>query len=158
MLGFQFRSAPVELIRCIMYILLGWYLDKVEISKKHVVIFDAFSILIMVGTSVFGYRVNSIQYNDVATVFLSVSVFLTFRCFFNQPTGKLTEYVCKKSYGIYILHMLFVNSLYKVVHFNPWQFDIVLVAWIVAALLVFFVSAILTEIIQLLPAGKNVVP
>lgn len=55
MLGFQFRSAPVELIRCIMYILLGWYLDKVEISKKHVVIFDAFSILIMVGTSVFGY-------------------------------------------------------------------------------------------------------
>lgn len=69
MLGFQFRSAPVELIRCIMYILLGWYLDKVEISKKHVVIFDAFSILIMVGTSVFGYRVNSIQYNDVATVF-----------------------------------------------------------------------------------------
>lgn len=142
----------------IMYILLGWYLDKLEISKKKLVMIDFVGVLMMVGTSLLGYRVDSIQYNDVPTVILSVCVFLTFRYFMNQPTDKITNFLVKKSYGIYILHMVFVNSLYKLVHFNPWKFNIVPVSWLIASLLIFLASTMLTVIIQRLPGGKKVVP
>mgnify|MGYP000487846736 CR=1 FL=1 len=143
----------------VMFILLGWYLDKIQINNMmSLFAFDAFSILLMLVTSFMGFRVDSVQYNDIPTVLLSVSVFLTFKYVFDFHTSKIMNSISNKSYGIYILHMIPVNLLYKVFHFNPWNTKMVVLMWVGAAAIIFLTSALAVWCIQLLPGGKKLLP
>lgn len=53
--------------------------------------------------------------------------------------------------------MIFVNILYKVLHFDPWGTRMVVIAWTCVTIIIFIASAICVSIIQILPNGKKIV-
>lgn len=69
--------------------------------------------------------------------------------------GVIIKHLSDNSFGIYVFHMLWVNILYKVVKFNPLEYNIFILIPIL--LLVLFVSDITTIIYRKVPfIGKYI--
>ncbi|MBU5477851.1 hypothetical protein KQI69_01380 [Eubacterium sp. MSJ-13] len=80
----------------VMYVFLGYYLDKIKVERKKLILFDLFGIFMMLIVSLMGYRMDTVQYNDVPTVILSICIFLTFKYKFDYPINKIEKFITKK--------------------------------------------------------------
>lgn len=69
--------------------------------------------------------------------------------------GYLLKHISNNSFGIYIFHMLWVNILYKIIKFNPLDYNVIVLIPIM--LLVLVVSDITTILYRKIPViGKYI--
>lgn len=100
-------------------------------------------------------------YASPFVVALSLAIFLFAKDKNNVLTniynrgGYLLKHISDNSFGIYIFHMLWVNILYKIVKFNPLDYNVIVLIPIV--LLVLIVSDVTTILYRKIPViGKYI--
>lgn len=103
------------------YAIMGWYLNTFELSKKKRIF-----VYILGFGSIFATAVGSLfsrkffDYfvlgDSLPSIFYGIAVFVLFKTIFNNRTTKsvFVSQVSKLSFGIYIIHMLFLDSVVKV--------------------------------------------
>ena len=145
------------------YLVLGYYLGnyKRKISKKLIgLAWCVCLISIYLASSVFRILFDAYNYNNIITVAMVILIFLTFK---NIPEIHMSAHIrayinsCAKcSFGIYILHMVFVNALYKFLKVNPYKYYTV-VFWIVISLAIFIFSWITSLVLMKLPFFRKII-
>ncbi len=135
----------------LLYLLLGHYLAKRPIPVKYAAVnllcahmFLFLSVFILDGD--LGYAHFAILWMSGAYFILAVSL---------QPAcekidGAVLSYIGRKTFGIYILHALFINVIYKVVKFDPFVLPNG-ANWLLLTAGVFILSFLTTVIIQKIP-------
>lgn len=100
-------------------------------------------------------QLDSLAYNDIPTIWIAINVYLSFiqaKNWINKLYSKHIEWISKQTFGVYIVHMIFINFLYKALKFNPYEFlTAVMVTWLGVALLIFVCSILLTYCINKIP-------
>ena len=112
----------------VFYMLLGWYLSRsnIQIKKIH-------SVIIIVVACVLGCvdgftyifdkpSIGFASYDSPVIVLMSIVIFLLFKnAGFKGgvATDKVIQTLSKHSFAIYIMHMFWINVIYKLLKFNP---------------------------------------
>ncbi len=95
------------------------------------------------------------SYASPATVILSFGVFVLFKDWHLPPAGDRILYrIDRCSFGIYLLHMIFIRLIFRYWGFNPFTHGAA--ATILITLGVFIVSYLLVEVLKYIPIVKNV--
>ena len=144
----------------IMYLLLGYYLDRCTIESRYLTISWLGLIVLIILLSYQGIRLDSIAYNDIPTVWLSINVYVSFLKARNTINNLFNNFnilslVAENTFGIYMIHMIFINMLYKLFGFNPYKFRTV-PFWLLSSLCIFFLSFIVSIIIKKMPVINKV--
>lgn len=98
-------------------------------------------------------------YNSPIEVLLGIAIFrlcLINRCKFDKIEEKrIFSIIDKNSFGIYLFHMFWVNILYKVFKFNPFEINILL--FVVVYLFVLLASIVVSVVYRRIPVvGKYI--
>lgn len=124
---------PVSVIY-IGYLLMGYMIDKEYIRIRRSVaasmIAIASTIIIVCGClhvyKGYGWAQEIGQYNSPVIIMLSMGVFALAKAIVKgEDTGKyetkkkIISFISANSYGVYIVHMLVINILYKLVKVSP---------------------------------------
>jgi len=144
------------------YLVLGYYLGKYQKKISNKVIGIAWVVCLLsiyLVASFFRILFDATNYNNVLTVAMVILIFLTFK---NLPEIHLGERIriyinsCARcSFGIYIVHMVFVNALYKFLKVNPYQYN-AFIFWIVMSLIIFVLSWIVSWLLMKLPLFRRI--
>lgn len=164
-LGVQIPITSIYLF----YFFMGKRLAMLDKTKVTNMGFIVCIICLMLFPLLFAWLENAKRFYQIAplsgyaspfVVALSLAIFL-----FAKDTSVLTN-ICNRggyllkhlsdnSFGIYIFHMLWVNILYKVIRFNPLDFNIILLIPIL--FLVLIISDITTILYRKIPViGKYI--
>lgn len=147
----------------VFYFLLGYYLWVYGSSSRRVS--ACLALVVMVGCLAQAAYVLSGDYGDwlrsadsVFVTALSVLVFLAMRRLFDRPykSGGVVERLSSYSFGIYVVHPLFLNVAYKVVGIGPWSmppgvFETTMWSW------AFFGSIVLVWAMRRIPGLRKIV-
>lgn len=146
---------PVE-TPYLLYLFLGHYLSKHVLPLRFAVINSVASLFVLFA---FCSVEKKGMYNQDLTVFwISCALFmlaLAIQPYCAKADGKVLYYIGKKTFGIYILHMLFVNLLFKVVKFDPFMLPNG-VNWLVLTVFIFCLSLLATIVIQKIPVINKI--
>lgn len=101
------------------YLVLGYYLGNYKRKISNRIICIAWCVCLIslyLISSLFNVQFDALHYNNIITVVLAILVFLTFKNLSEIQGGRYIR-VCinscaRCSFGIYILHMIFINVLY----------------------------------------------
>lgn len=96
------------------------------------------------------------QTSNVFTLVLGASVFILFKHIFErkQAIHPVVRLICRTSFGIYLIHPLFINFIYKVLHITPLSFPIA--AGIAVLFTVVFTLSLSTAfVLKKIPLVKN---
>lgn len=111
----------------ILYVLIGYLLDKYEIKRKYVRLIYFLAVVGLlthiIGTYVLSTKANEIintfkGYNNVPCILYSVGVFVFIKQFSIKKLFilKITNFVGKYTYGIYLIHwyiMIFIRDIFS---------------------------------------------
>lgn len=141
------------------YFVTGYYLDKVEISKKYRIIIYILGILGLL-TTIVGSSLSSLALNDstemffenmgINIYFMSMAVFVSIK--YSVKEGKESRtltLLCKCSLGIYLVHELIIDELVKYIQYDCENMNIIvylLIISVVTFLISFTISLILNKI------------
>lgn len=155
----------------VLYLLAGWYIAHLKHSSvpeyaPWIAIVIALGAVVVLGACSYCKYAMALDkaaiwsdYSSPLVVLLSAVIF--YICYIWQDKfhwvadSKTMSILAKDSFGIYLFHMLYVNILYKVIHFNPleygyWSFVIILVV-------VLILSLVTTELFRKIPViGKYI--
>ena len=105
----------------LFYYFYGYYLSNYNISKSYKIINYILSLLAIIYTVYLAITVNNIDsaytYTSLVPVILSSSIVLVCKNR-NIKHDKLINLIAINSLGIYIIHQLFINIIYKVIKFD----------------------------------------
>lgn len=151
----------------LQYALIGYYLDKYELSGKLKAIIYILGIsglaVHFFGTWYLSFRDNSLNslfkgYTNVPCVFYSTALFLLFKDF---PFDKMPGFIIKslsffsgQTFGIYLIHIQLMTVASKCFNIAPQRF----LLRIIYAVVLFAVSGLTVRIIQKTPVLKHIVP
>ena len=145
------------------YLVLGYYWGNYQRKISNKVIGIAWAVCLIsiyVAASFFNIIFDAYNYNNIITVAMVILIFLTFK---NLPeihrNGHIRVYInsCSRcSFGIYIVHMVFVNALYKFLKVNPYEYNI-LIFWVVISLIIFALSWMTSWILMKLPLFNKII-
>ena len=151
----------------LQYALIGYYLDKYELSGKLKAIIYILGIsglaVHFFGTWYLSFRDNSLNslfkgYTNVPCVFYSTALFLLFKDF---PFDKMPAFIIKslsffsgQTFGIYLIHIQLMTVASKCFNIAPQRF----LLRIIYAVVLFAVSGLTVRIIQKTPVLKHIVP
>ena len=132
-LGIRFPINSVHF----MYVFLGYWLCKDNISlgiKQVAIIAVLYLILNYIDARLYFSEVDIslTRYNSPVIVVGSMAVFWVFKMNYqnaimnNKVTTKIIMFISKCSFGVYIIHMLWINLIYKYFHFNPFNGSVIL--------------------------------
>lgn len=159
-------TLPFNSIYC-FYMLLGYWIDHedIRISKKISVAIMAVLFPVIIVLTVlqqiyqFDTEVLFAYFSPVMGV-LSVSIFSFFRNMEKTLSAKetpvLIKFLGKYSFGVYIIHMFWINIAYKLLKFDPFQFNAVagfFILWIIVSLL----SVLTSWVMKHIPLLKKIV-
>ena len=145
------------------YLVLGYYLGNYQgkISKKVIgIAWGVCLISIYLVASVFRIIFDAYNYNNIITVAMVILIFLTFKSLPEiHMSGHIRAYInsCSRcSFGIYILHMVFVNALYKFLKVNPYKYYTI-IFWIIISVVIFILSWITSWLLMKLPLFRKII-
>lgn len=145
----------------LLYFLLGHYIDKYDIAEYWYFIGFVCLFVIVIATIVgivfFDDYMNWLRGPDCPfIVIFSCSVFMFFKKHFNKSFKKdgIVINISNYSFGIYLVHPIFLNLLYKVFNWQNISIPPILFE-IVTFTIVFSLSYALTGLIKMIPVfGK----
>ena len=128
---------PFSSVYC-LYMLVGYWIDskKLRISSKAAIVIIAVSSLIIIASQV-AYTVFDlptkilVEYDSIIVAALSAALFALFKNneekMQEKGISKFGQLLSSCSFGVYILHMLWINVIYKLIKLNPFKFEPVIV-------------------------------
>jgi len=144
------------------YLVLGYYLGNYRKKIPGKVIGMAWCVCLLSLYIVSAYLkiiFDAYNYNNIITIVMVILIFLTFK---NLPevhwggnAKACIDSFARCSFGIYILHMVFVNALYKFIKVNPYKYWTV-IFWIVISLVIFILSWITSLLLMKLPFFRKI--
>ncbi len=166
--GFEIGiKIPIDSIY-VAYMIIGYLLDSVikkEIKAKCSLLIILISLLIIVVSNIVSIikGVESLKlvssYYSPVIMLLSVGIFLFFKGICekqNQSNKKIINYLSEVSFGVYIVHMFFINVIYKFLKINIYG------EWMVSKciaiyLIVLALSIITVRIVKKMPVLKKLI-
>ena len=163
-------SIGIQLPMCSIYMfytIYGYWLNKYSHEKRNTIIFVIAILLSILCIILFQYlsiwynieKFKSIgDYNSIITLLLSTSIFMLFkniRKISNKNTLNIINLVCKESFGIYLIHMFYINIIYKLFKYNiygKWM----LLNGVIVYVIVFILSYITTYLLKKVSLMKKV--
>lgn len=104
----------------ILLYLLGFYLTKYDIPKKYRIANYIFSIifviLIIINNFLKFFDANIITYTSIGSFSIVISLFLlakNLNLHLNNKTQKILKNISECGFGIYLIHQLIINVIYK---------------------------------------------
>lgn len=158
---------PMNCVYC-YYMLIGYWIDKGWLRIKTWIASTGAVISVILLILEAWLRV---EYNrDIAlSANFSPIMFLWAFCIYNimlnrigndkeykPATERIIEFLSKHSFGVYIVHMFWINVLYKLIKFNPFTHNAVLSMlglWVVTVV----ASVVTTMILKRIPLVKKIV-
>ena len=145
------------------YVILGYFLsekrDNISKLKLACVMVLCFIIL---GISVYLYQIRGISYfqsigdyNSLVIMLLSISIFLIFKSI-NFKSNKLILDISCNSYGIYLIHMFWINFIYKFLEYNIYG-NLIILKTLVVFISVLILSLISTKMIKKFPLINKII-
>lgn len=145
------------------YLLLGYWAskEKITINKAICCVVVFVTVLICVFDAYLyikkGIEWSLASYSSPFIIALSVAIFILFKNFINNAETakfdyKIIPFLSKHSFAIYIIHMFWINLIYKALKFNPFEINALLgmiVIWFMVTILS-IASAMLMKKIPLL--------
>lgn len=143
-LGFELGvTLPFSSVYC-FYMLLGYWIDHedIRIPKKIAVVLMAvmFSVIIILIVLQQVYHFNTrvlLYYSSPVIGVFSVCIFSFFRSMESALSVKKTpvfiQFLGKYSFGVYIIHMFWINIAYKALKINPFKFNSILAFFVLLA-------------------------
>ena len=128
---------PFSSVYC-LYMLVGYWIDskKLRISSRAAVVIIAVSALIIIASQV-AYTVFDlptkilVEYDSIIVAALSAALFALFKNneekMQEKGVSEFAQLLSSCSFGVYILHMLWINVIYKLIKLNPFKFEPVIV-------------------------------
>ncbi|MGM9912990.1 acyltransferase [Floccifex sp.] len=143
-----------------LYFFLGYAMHNkiVNIKKEQSIILLILSTIGMIVTTYFetknGLDFSTLtNYSSIFVVVQSISIFSLMESF-NFRRSSIINSIDDKSFGIYLIHMIFVRLLLKYLQFNPYQ-NIVLLNFILGVLGIFIISYLIVVILKHIPIIKK---
>jgi surface polysaccharide O-acyltransferase-like enzyme len=138
-IGIMFPMASVF----IFYLILGYYIHyyNIVIKKRILLCMFAVYLLFYVLASIKMYNVNvDWILGDPASPLNTLAAMAVF-CFVRQTvrSSKFCDFLAPLCFGIYIVHMIFINFIYKALKFTPDRYNLILVV-----LVTFFATTVLS--------------
>ncbi|SEW40004.1 acyltransferase [[Clostridium] fimetarium] len=144
------------------YLVLGYYLGNYRKKVSGKVIGIAWCVCLVSLYIVSAYLkilFDAYNYNNIITIVMVILIFLTFKTLPEVHWGRnakaCIDSFARCSFGIYILHMVFVNALYKFLKVNPYKYWTV-IFWIVISLVIFILSWITSLLLMKLPFFRKI--
>lgn len=150
------------------YIILGYLIDKKEKRKKENIICIAtilISFVIIIISNIIKVKFNIPimdtigNYNSLIIMIMSISIFALIKNITKNKTLKLDKIILtisKYSFGVYIIHMFWINIIYKFLKFNIYGNLLILKVfgtWVIVVIL----SILSTMILKHIPLIKKIV-
>lgn len=150
-----------------LYVLMGDYLKRNEIGIKQkyiIYLIAALTAAVVILTLVnptLGEVIGG--YSSPLIAVLAGSIFLLFKSMNGQKATKLFSssimmFLDKCSFGVYLVHMIFINVIYKVLKVNPFHgmlglpINIILI-WLICLIL----SVVLAAVLKKLPVIRKLI-
>jgi surface polysaccharide O-acyltransferase-like enzyme len=158
---FQIKFAfylPINSI-FLFYLILGYYLDYYKISLKNktiafiIIVYILYDIIIaLFYHSVFIYidYMDLVNYYSPVVVMVSVAIFSFVRQ--KGTSNKICDFLSPLTFGIYMIHMLFINFIYKFLEIIPEKFPVILVVF-----LTFFLTTALSILFSYFARKINII-
>lgn len=139
------------------YYVLGYYIgnNNIKISKKVISTSIIICLIILVVSAIKNIPYVA-DYHSLIVTILSASIFMlardTSECC-KKHYGNLLKLISRCSFGMYIIHMFFINILYKLVKINPFNYNSLIL--IILFIIVFVASLISSYILTKIPIIKK---
>lgn len=146
------------------YVIIGYYLGSNDNKKNKFYLFMFIISIVIICTSQILPIVFDNSFVDKLTIlgnydspiilFLSISIFKLFMNIKNER--KIINYISSESYGIYLIHMFWINIAYKFIKFNIYG-NMFFIKIVLIFTIVFILSFVSTKFIKLIPFLKKIV-
>ena len=160
--GFKFGIVfPISVIYP-FYMLIGFWIDngKYEMNNKICIFLIVTCVVVLTGLSILNQYINfSISYaayNSPIIVVFSVALFSIFKNSKFQES-KITNFLDKISFGVYIVHMFWINILYKFIKLNPFNLINPLIGLIVLFIFISCLSIASSWFLKKIPGIKKLI-
>lgn len=143
------------------YFVLGYYLSKIELSKKarRIIYFlGIIGLLLTIGLTIFSSNIYSVwiqKYYDNCTVNVlleAIAIFVFFK--YNFVENKAIQNISKCTFGIYLVHVLIIEKFGKIFMFNVSNFNPIFSVPVVCTI-VFGTSLLISFILNKVPILKK---
>ena len=153
-------------INYLLYIILGYYLSKKEISKKKRIILYILAILCLLfryfHTTYFSLQTNTLNENSwgylsVLSVITTSSIFIFLKnkkYNISEKNMKIITKISGCSFGVYLIHILVRSKITTMLHLEPANFMYKLLFPII----VYLISLLIIYILKKIPILKKIVP
>ncbi len=149
----------------LLYAIIGYYLgnSKLELKPGKYIIGLVLSAVIIVLIEIINIfcpnmyteKLSSLgNYDSLIVLVLSICIFVLFKKI--KFNNKIISFISNNTYGIYLIHMLWINIIYKFFKFNIYE-NYLVVRCLLVYIAVFIASLITTYIIKKLPLIKKIV-
>lgn len=156
-------SFPISSVYC-LYMLIGYWIDAEELHMKQSIakIIIVASFIAIVSLSVIQAKLGItiemfVAYSSPVIALFSVSIFqIAKNCdslIVSKETPKVISEIGKVSFGVYIIHMFWINIMYKLVKINPFSYNCIL-GFIVVFVVVSILSVCSAWIVKRIPFIK----
>lgn len=149
----------------IFYLLLGYYIRRYRAIKTSICILVAILVLTVLGLIAYfnpNPESDLINYHSPLVAALSACVFCIIHngeSILNRIANKrIARWIEKYSFGIYLIHPLFIQILYRIFKFTP---DFFFGNCIFGCIIIFFIvtvlSLITTRVMKIIPGLKRII-
>ena len=149
----------------LLYAIIGYYLgiSEKKIDKRKCILGIILCSIIIIITEILGVTSeNNIikrlaifgRYNSIVILIMSMFFFLLFKTI--KKVNKYILEISKQSYGIYILHMFWINLIYKFMKFNIFN-QYIFFKVVIVFIITFILSYASTKILKCIPVIKNII-
>ena len=169
--GFDFGiTIPIK-SEFLTYMVLGYMIESRKEPKKTkrenlfctFFIFICISVIIILNILKVKLNKPTIElignYNSLIVMIMSISIFVLFKCIIENKTFKLDNIILKiskYSFGVYIIHMLWINVIYKFLKFSLYGSLMMLNAIIIWSIVI-ILSILTTVILKYIPIIKKII-
>ncbi len=150
----------------LLYAIIGYYLGKNNLEKdsiKYIIgLFISLVIIIIAQVVTVLYCDDAIiskisfvgKYNSIIILLLAVCIFILFKKIITR--NRIVEFTSKYTYGIYLVHVFYINLIYKFFNINIYG-NYFLIKSLTVFVVVFLFSLITTMVMKKIPLLKNIV-
>ena len=151
----------------VIYILIGYYINKYEINKDKRIVIYLFGILGLltqiIMTHILSYKYGTVittfkDYLNVSAILYSSAIFLFFKNLKNKKAinilESLTSHFSNTTFGIYLIHYYLIDVTIRVLGVNIYS----IYYRIFGGIIIFLISSIMIKIMKKIPIIKNCVP
>lgn len=147
------------------YMLIGYWIDKGKISLKtsSCYVFLFLGMILLIINAYFNvyleWKLHLADYTSPVICLISMSIFTLFYRNLNHEIkilNNIVKFFSRYSLGIYLVHMIWVNILYKFVKINPFKYNIFFIL-VLLSVFITCASAMVTAVLKRIPLFRKLV-